>query len=97
MLPNGLKFQPVGRDFVFSHHVMKVVLWLFMRSIARFVSDNKFNEEHTDTHFIYRFCDGNVQAVAEDTDFCVPTISTRAEWHSVNYMIARNKITHRCQ
>lgn len=68
MLPNGLKFQTQNscqRDFVFGHHVIKVVVWLFMRCIACFVSDNKFNEEHTDTHFIYRFCDGNVQAVAE--------------------------------
>jgi hypothetical protein len=44
---------------VFSHHGMKVI-W----SSACVVIINT-NEVHADTHFIYRFCDGNAQVVVK--------------------------------
>jgi len=79
MLPNSLKFQPVYRDFVFGHHALKVVLWLFVRCTACFfVSDNNSMKS---TQILISFTDsvmGMHRQWLKDTDVCAPTISTQA-------------------
>lgn len=96
MLPNGLKFQPIGRDFVFASSCNEGCSVAVHEKHCLFVIINSMKS----IQILISFTDcvmGMYRQWLKDTNVCVPTISTQAEWYSVNYMIARNKITHKCQ